>query len=139
MCSSPGSNSRKTVRRFGAPRRIGFPLSATGAAPIVLLGAKPAILATIHAEPLDVLADETLDELEVVPPVRRSGKQLRLQQLVEPEQRRIARQLVLDELRRRFGALVGEDLVEQRRQRVERRILIFVVAQHAYTLRDVAD
>src|SRR5450755_4320512 len=117
MCSF--LSLRKSVRRFGAPRRVGFPLPATGATPIVLLGAKAAVLATIHAEPFDMLADETLDELEIMTPVGRRRHQLRLEQFVEPEQRGIACKLVLDELRRRFSALVGEDLIEQRGQRIQ--------------------
>src|SRR5262245_19827500 len=54
------------VGRFGASRRIGFPLAASGTAPIVLLDAKSALLASVHAEALDVLADEPLHELQVV-------------------------------------------------------------------------
>src|ERR1700680_2618665 len=107
------ANLRESVRRFGAPRRIGFPLSAAGATPVGLLGPKAAVLAAIHAEPLDVLADQTLHQFEVVPAVRLRGHQLRLEQLVEPKQRRIARELVLDELGRRFRTLVREYLIEK--------------------------
>ena len=59
-------------------------------------------------EPLDVLADELLDELEIVPALGRRREQLRLEQAVEPEQRRVARELVLDQRARRLGALLGE-------------------------------
>ena len=61
-----------------------------------------------------MLADQVLHQLEVVAPLGRRGYELRLEQLVEAEQRRIARELVLDQLRRGFGAFVRQDLVEQR-------------------------
>ena len=40
---------------------------------------------------------ELLDELEVVAALGRRRQQLRLEQPVEPEQRRVARELVLDQ------------------------------------------
>ena len=46
------------IGRFGAARRVGFPLAAARAAPVVLFRAEAALLAAIQAEPLDVLADE---------------------------------------------------------------------------------
>ncbi len=49
-------------------------------------------------------ADQALDELEVVPLLRRRGEELRLEQAVEPEQRRVARELVLDQRGGRVGA-----------------------------------
>ena len=57
------------------------------------------MVALVHAEPLDVLADELLDELEVVAALGGRGQELRFEQPVEPEQRRVARELVLDQRR----------------------------------------
>ena len=66
------------------------------------------MVALVHAEALDVLADELLHELEVVAALGGRGEKLRFQQPVESEQRRIARELLLDELARGFGPLVGK-------------------------------
>src|SRR5262245_65241849 len=54
------------VGRFCTSWHVGLPFLAAGAAPVVLLGTKAALLAAVHAESLDVLRDESLDELEVV-------------------------------------------------------------------------
>ena len=76
------------VRRFGAPRRIGFPLAAPRAPPVVLLRSKAAVLALVHPEALDVLRHQALDQLQVVATLGGRREQLRFEQPVEAEQRR---------------------------------------------------
>src|SRR6185312_6217481 len=127
---APG-DSRVAVRCLGALRRIRLPLLATGTAPIVLPRAKAAVVAFVEPEALDVLADETLDELEVVATIGRRRQQLRFEQPIEADQRRIPRKLVLDQRRRRIGPFVLERQREERVQQVERRVLRLVVAQYA--------
>src|SRR4030095_1873704 len=68
------------VGRLRAPWRIGFPLAATRAAPIVLASAEAAVLALVEAEALDVLPDKLLHELEVVPALGGGGNELRFEQ-----------------------------------------------------------
>ena len=77
--------SRVAVRHLGALRRVRLPFLAAGTAPIVLPRAKAAVVAFVQAEALDVLADEPLDELEIVPPLGRRRQQLRLEQSVEAD------------------------------------------------------
>src|SRR5438132_5973152 len=84
-----------------------------------------------------MLRHQALDQLEVVASFGRRSNQLRLEQFVQPEQRRIAHELVLDELCRCVGAFMGKHLAEERVQEIERRILVLVAAQHPYALRDV--
>src|SRR5439155_11647868 len=79
----------ESVRRFGTSRRVRLPLRATRTAPVVLLRAKAALFAPIHAQPLDVLAHEAFDKLEIVATIGRRSHELRFQVLVEPQQRRI--------------------------------------------------
>src|SRR5262249_594388 len=112
-CRPPIASSCESVGCLGTLGRIGLPLVATRAAPVVLVGGKPTLLATIHPQSLDVLADEVLDQLEIVAPFRRGRHQLRFEQLVEPKKRGIARELLLDELRGGFSAFVGKDLIEE--------------------------
>src|SRR5438034_3427912 len=126
------------IRCLGAPRRIRFPFAAAGAAPVILLGTEAALFATVHAKALDMLRHQTLDQLEVVAPFSRRGNQLRLEQLVQPKQRRIAHKLVLDELRRCVSTFMRKHLAEERVQEIERRILVLVAAQHPYSLRNIA-
>ena len=66
------------------------------------------MLALVHAEPLDVLADQLLHELEIVAAIGGRGEELRLEQAVESQQRRIARELFLDELACGRGSFVGQ-------------------------------
>src|SRR6266567_6897970 len=84
----------ESVRRLGASRRVRLPLRATRTAPVILLRAKAALFAPIHAQPLDVLSHEAFDELQIVAPLGGRSHELRFQELVEPQQRRIALQLV---------------------------------------------
>src|SRR5262249_24977860 len=118
----------------GSARRVRFPLPASGAPPIVLARAESAVVAFVHPEALDVLADQLFDELEIVAALGRRRKELRLEQTVESEQRRIARQLLLAQRARRGGSLLRqrqrEDCVEQ----VERRILLLIGLEHPMRL-----
>ena len=79
---------------FRAARRVGLPRRARGTVPVVLPRAEAAVVAFVHGEALRVLVHERLDELEIAPALDRRLEQLRLEQLVEPEQRRRAAQLV---------------------------------------------
>src|SRR5579864_4635782 len=117
------------VGTLGALRRVRLPFLAAGTAPIILPRAKAAVVALVEAESLDVLADQALDELEVVPPVRRGRQQLRFEQAVESDQRRASRELVLDQRCRGIGSFMLEREREERVQQVERRILRLVIAQ----------
>src|SRR5690349_24522424 len=116
--------SHVTVGRLRAPRRVGFPLAASGATPIVLAGTEAAMVALVHPEALDVLAHELLDELEIVAAFDRRGKKLRLEQTVEPQERWIARKLVLDERARGRGPLFRHRQREHAVEQIERRILL---------------
>ena len=53
-----------------------------------------------------MLANETFDQLQVVATLRRRCHELCFEKLVEAKQRRIALQLILDELRCRGGAVM---------------------------------
>src|SRR5512135_2438264 len=103
-----------TVRCLRPAWSIRLPLAAAGTTPVVLLGAEAALLAAVHPQPLDVLSHQALDQLEIVAAVRGRGEELRLEELVETEQRWAAGELVLDELRRRLGPFLREHEIEER-------------------------
>src|SRR5258705_11394843 len=65
-----------------------------------------------------------------MPPLRRRRKQLCFEQPVESQQRRVAREFVLDERGRRLGPVLLEYQREQGIEEIERRILRLIVAQH---------
>src|SRR5689334_8564183 len=64
------SRSCVTVGTLSSLRRVRFPFLAAGTAPIVLPRAKAAVVALVEAESLEVLADQALDELEIMPAIR---------------------------------------------------------------------
>src|SRR5579862_8940772 len=137
-CRSSCEASCITVRRFGSLRRIRLPFLTTRAAPIVLPRAKPAVVAFVEAETLDVLPDEALDELEVVAAIGRRSEQLRFEQPIEADQRRVSRELVLDKRCSGIGALCFERQREQRIQKIERWVLRLVIGEQADARREVA-
>ena len=94
---------------LGAARRIGFPFAARRAMPVVLARAESAVVALVHGQTARVLVHQILHQFQIVAPLHRRVQQLRLQQLVQTEQRRIAPHFIAHQLIGRFGALLLEN------------------------------
>src|SRR5574337_1542988 len=73
-------DSGVAIRHLRAAWRVAFPFLAARAAPVVLARAKAAMFAFVEAEPLDVLRNQSLDELEIATPVGRRRQELRFEQ-----------------------------------------------------------
>src|SRR5882672_9754993 len=87
--------SRCELEFLGAPRRVGLPAGAGRAAPVELARLEAAGLAAIAREAPGVAVHQVADQLEVGAPLgRRGADDLRLEQAVQAEQRRVAPQLV---------------------------------------------
>ena len=96
------------------------------------------MVAFVHPQSLDVLAHERFDELEIVTTLRGRSQELSLEQAVEPEQRRIACELFLDERTCLRRPLLRERQREDRVEQIERRILLLIRFQHPERLSRVA-
>src|SRR5215467_10521124 len=113
--------SRCLVEFLCPPRRVSLPSTARGAMPVELARLEPAILAPIARQAAGLAVDEVADLLEVLAPLGGREQELRLEQLVQAEQRLAALQLVFHQLVRRVGALGVERRLEGDVEQVERR------------------
>src|SRR5213596_1144567 len=113
--------SRRQLEFLVAPRRIGFPAAAGGTVPVELPRLESAVLAMVARQALRMAVYEIADELQVVAPFGGRDKELRFEQLVQPEQGLVAAQLVLHQLVCRLGALRVQRRLEGDVEQVERR------------------
>src|SRR5581483_3662494 len=123
------------IELFGAPRRIGFPAAAGRAMPVELARLEAAGLAAVAREAARVAVDEVAHQLQVAAPVRvLGGDDLRLEQAVQAEQRRVAAQLVAHEGIGGLDALRVQGLLEHGIEEVERRIALEVAREEPQPL-----
>src|SRR5258706_438689 len=90
----PCEMAPRAVELGRAPRLEGFPSAARGALPVELPRLEAAVLAQVHGERLRVRMHESLHELQVLAPLGRRAHQLRVDEAVEPHQRRDAGHIV---------------------------------------------
>src|SRR5881396_3009195 len=90
--------SRRQLEFLVAPRRIGFPAAAGGTVPVELPRLESAVLTMVARQALRMAVYEIADELQIVAPFGGRDKELRFEQLVQPEQGLVAAQLVLTSL-----------------------------------------
>src|SRR6266850_8222996 len=118
-----------------AARRVSLPAATARAAPVELARLEAAGFTTVAREAPGVPVHEAAHELEIAPLVGRAGgDDLRLEQPVEAEQRRVAPQFVAHELIRLLVALRFQRLLEHGVEKVERRIALEVVGEQAQPL-----
>src|SRR5438034_6362514 len=81
--------------------------------PVELARLEAAVLAAVAREAAGVAVDQVAHQLQVAPPLGRAGgDDLRLEQPVEAEQRRVATQFVAHQRVRRLGTLLFQRLLE---------------------------
>src|SRR5678816_1744177 len=98
--------SWRQLKLLGSPRRIGFPATTGRTSPIELSCFETAGLTTIARESPRVAVHQAAHQLEVAFLALRTGADdLRLEQAVEAEQRRVAPQLVAPQFVGLAGAL----------------------------------
>src|SRR5258708_767282 len=90
----PCEMAPRAVELGRAARLERFPSAARGALPVELPRLEAAVLAQVHGERLRMRMHEGLHELQVLAPLGRRANQLRVDESVEPHQRRIAAHLV---------------------------------------------
>src|SRR6267142_460902 len=129
------SPSRCLLEFLGSPRRIGFPPAARGTVPVELARLEPAVLAKVAREAASVAVYQVADLLQIVALVGRRHQELRLEQLVQAEQRLTAAQLLFHQLVRRLRALGVQGRLEGDVEQVERRKAREIAAQEGETLR----
>src|SRR3954466_5309308 len=122
--------SRGEFELFGAARRIGLPAAAGGAAPVELARLEAAGLAAIARQAPGVPMHEAAHQLEIPALVRRArADDLRLEQAVEAEERRIALELLAHQPVGLLGAFRVEGLLEHGVEKVERRVALEVAGE----------
>src|SRR3990172_9166456 len=127
--------SRRQVELLGAPRRVGLPAAAGRAAPVELARLEAAALAAVAGEAPRVAVHEIAHQLQVAPALGRCRPDdLRLEQPVQAEQRRVAPQLVAHQLVGDLDALRLERLLEHRVEQIERRVALEVAGQQRQAL-----
>src|SRR3981189_2380171 len=98
--------------------------------PVELARLEAAVLAAVAREAAGVPVDQVAHQLQVAPPLRRAGgDNLRLEQPVEGEQRRIATQLVAPQRVSLLGTLHFQRLLEHGVEQVERRIALEIAGE----------
>src|SRR5262245_21529780 len=138
--SSPlKTTSWREIELLRPPRRIGLPAHASRALPVELARAKAAVVAAVPGEPARLALHEVAHEFEVVPPLGRRGEDLRLEQLVEPEQRRRAAQLVAHQPIGGVRSVSIERRLKDNVEQVERRVGSEVAPQERKPGRGIAD
>src|SRR6266536_235832 len=125
----PFRASRRQLELFAPLRRIGFPAAARRTMPVELPRLEPAVLAAVARQPPRVAVYEVAHQLQIVAPLDGRDHQLSFEQLVQPEQRLVAPQLVLHQLVGRFGAFRVERRLEGDVEQIERRKAREVAAQ----------
>src|SRR5437016_14535164 len=81
--------------------------------PVELARLEATVLAAVAREAAGVPVDEVAHQLQVAPPLRRAGgDDLRLEQTVEAEQRRVATQLIAHQRVSLLGTLHFQRLLE---------------------------
>src|SRR5207249_7559808 len=104
---------------------VGLPAAAGGTMPVELARLEAAVLAAVAREAAGVPVDQVAHQLQVAPPLGRAGgDDLRLEQPVEAEQRRVATKFVAHQRVRRLGTLLFQRLLEHGVEQVERRIAL---------------
>jgi hypothetical protein len=106
---------------------------------VELASAEAAVLAAVAREPARLPLHEVAHELDVVAPLRRRAQELRLEQLVQPEQRGIAAQLVPDDPVGGLRSLGVERRLEGDVQEIERGVLREVAVEEREPGRRLAD
>ena len=98
--------------------------------PVELARLEAAVLAAVAREAAGVAVDQVAHQLQVAPPLGRAGgDDLRLEQPVEAEQRRVATQLVAHQRVRRLGALLFQRLLEHGVEQIERGIALEIAGE----------
>src|SRR5712691_5493335 len=126
--------SRRQLELLAPLRRIGFPAAARRTMPVELPRLEPAVFAAVARQPPRVAVYEIAHQLQVVAPLDGRDHQLSFEQLVQPEQRLVAPQLVLHQLVGRFGAFRVERRLEGDVEQIERRKAREVAAQKRQAL-----
>src|SRR3954466_1310091 len=122
--------SRGQFELLGAPRRIRLPAAARRAAPVELARLEAAGLAPIARQAPRMPVHEAAHELQISPLVGRAGgDDLRLEQAVEAEERRIALELLAHQPVGLLGAFRVEGLLEHGVEKVERRVALEVAGE----------
>src|SRR4029077_11928562 len=122
--------SRGQFELFGAPRRIGLPAAAGGAAPVELARLEAAGLAAIARQAPGMPVHQAAHQLEIPALVGRArGDDLRLEQAVQAEERGVALELVAHQRVGLLGPLRLEGLLEHGVEQVERRVALEVAGE----------
>src|SRR5882672_6306208 len=120
---------------LGSSRRVGLPAAAAGTAPVELARLEAAGFAAVARKAPRMPVHQAPHQLEIAALVGRAGgDDLRLEQAIEAEQRRISAQLVAHEL---VGLLVAsrlQRLLEHRVEQVERRVALQIAGEQAQPL-----
>src|SRR4029077_297956 len=115
---------------FGAPRRIGLPAAAGRAAPVELARLEAAGLATIARQAAGMPMHEAAHQLESPALAGRArADDLRLEQAVQAEERRVALELVAHQRVGLLGPLRLEGLLEHGIEKVERWVALEVAGE----------
>src|SRR5262245_32635883 len=123
------------VEFFGAPRRVGLPAAAGGAAPMELARLEAAGFAAIAGQAPRMAVHEAAHQLQVSALVGRArGDDLRLEQAVEAKERRVALELVAHQRVRLLGSLRLQDVLEHGVEKVERGIALEVAGEELEAL-----
>src|SRR5688572_7455122 len=134
----PRQVAPRRVELGGAPRRERLPAAARRTLPEELPRLETAARAQVDGERLRVRVHQVLHELQVLAALGRGAQQLRVDQVVEADQRRIAAHFVADQAPRRLVAFVlGGGLVDDIEQ-IQPRVAVLQAAQEEEPLAQAA-
>src|SRR5207237_4977720 len=123
------------IEFLGSARRISLPAAAGGTAPVELARLEAASFAAIARKAPGMAVHEVAHELEIAPALGRAGgDDLRFEEAIEPEQRRIAAQLIAHQAVGLLVSLRFERVLEHGVEEVERRIALEIAGDKAKAL-----